>query len=197
MFRLSRRCPVPRADAQRNIDAILNAAKEEFTAHGVGAHVRTIAARAGVGTGTLYRHFPRRSDLIAAVFRREVEGCAAAADSLAESHEPGEALDLWVQRYTAFVATKHGLATALHSGEPGYAGLREYFEETVGPKLRMLLDNAERAGLIRAGVSEMDLIGAIANLCVPPPGTKDSSRARRMVDLLLDGLRYRTTTPQT
>lgn len=181
---------MPRADAQRNIDAILSAAKQEFMANGVDAPVRSIAARAGVGIGTLYRHFPRRSDLITAVFRREVEDCSAAATTLAASHEPGEALNLWVQRYTEFVATKHGLANALFSGDPAYAGLREYFEGSVGPKLRMLLDNAEQSGAIRARVSEMDLIGAIANLCIPAPGSEDTSRAIRMVGLLLDGLRY-------
>ncbi|MFT3887241.1 MAG: helix-turn-helix domain-containing protein [Arachnia sp.] len=182
---------MPRADAQRNVDAILAAAKQEFATEGVDVNVRAVAARAGVGTGTLYRHFPRRADLISAVFRREIEDCAAAATTLAASHEPWDALQLWVQRYTEFVATKHGLASAIHSGDPAYAGLRDYFEQSVGPQLRMLLDRAEQAGVIGEGVSEMDLIGAIANLCVPPPGSQETSRAGRMVDLLLDGLRYR------
>ena len=181
---------MPRADAQRNIDALTAAAKEEFAAHGVDVHVRAIAARAGVGTATLYRHFPLRSDLICAVFRREVDACAAEAPQLAAAHEPDEALELWLQRYTEFVATKRGLAAALHSGDPAFNGLPAYFHDHLGPALRALLDNAVAAGAVRDGVDPLDLLGAVANLCVPPPGTDDTSRAYRMVALLLDGLRY-------
>lgn len=133
---------------------------------------------------------PLHSDLIAAVFRREIDDCAAAAASFAESHEPGEALGLWVRRCTGFVATKHGLAAAPHSGDPACGGLRDHFEQSVGPALQRLLDDAARAGVIAPGAEPLDLLGAIANLCVPPPGSTDTSRAYRMVSLLLDGLRY-------
>jgi AcrR family transcriptional regulator len=181
---------MPRADAQRNLDALLIAAKDEFAEHGVDVGVRAIAARAGVGTATLYRHFPLRADLIAAVFRREIDDVTAQAAQLAETHGPFEALALWAQRYTKFVATKHGLGSALRSGEPAYSGLRAYFETNAGPALQGLLDAAVEAGAIREGIDAMELIGAIANLCVQPPGSDDTSRASRMVDLLLDGLRY-------
>lgn len=186
---------MPRADAQRNIDALLAAAKEEFVSSGVDVSVRAIAARAGVGTATLYRHFPTRAGLISAVFHREIDDLLATATSLSESYEPGEALDRWVNRYIDFVATKHGLATALHSGDPAFSGLREYFEEHVGPVLQTLLDRAEDAGLIGSGPNALDLLGAIANLCIPPPGTGDTSRAHRMVALLLRGLRYDAVSP--
>jgi AcrR family transcriptional regulator len=181
---------VPRVDAQRNIDALLAAAKEEFTARGVDVNVRAIAARAGVGTATLYRHYPLRSDLISAVFRREIDDCAAAAPLLAASHDPDSALALWLQRYTEFVATKHGLAAALHSGDPAYSGLPIYFQEHIGPALQMLLQNAEAAGAVRGDVDALDLLGAVANLCIPAPGADDNSRAHRMVALLIDGLRH-------
>lgn len=181
---------MPRADARRNIDALLAAAKEEFVEHGVDVHVRVIAARAEVGTATLYRHFPLRSDLICAVFCREIDDCASDASALAAGHDPDEALALWIRRYTKFVATKHGLAAALHSGDPAYNALPLYFHEHLGPALRMLLANAERAGSIRTGTNPLDLLGAIANLCVPPPGTNDTARAYRMVELLIDGLHY-------
>jgi len=190
MFHLARGVTVPRVDAQRNIDALLAAAKEEFAAQGVDVNVRAIAARAGVGTATLYRHYPLRSDLISAVFRREIDDCAAEAPLLAASRGPGEALELWLQRYTEFVATKHGLAAALHSGDPAYSALPVYFHEHVGPALQMLLQNAEAAGAVRGGVDPLDLLGAVANLCIPPPGSDDNSRAHRMVALLIDGLRY-------
>jgi AcrR family transcriptional regulator len=188
---------MPRADAQRNVDALLAAAKEEFVSNGVDVGVRAIAARAGVGTATLYRHFPTRADLISAVFRREIDDLLATAASLSESYGPGDALDRWVNRYIDFVATKHGLAAALHSGDPAFSGLREYFEEHVGPALQTLLDRAEHAGLIGAGTNALDLLGAIANLCIPPPGTNDTSRAYRMVALLLNGLRYDAARPTT
>lgn len=181
---------MPRADAQRNVDALVAAAKDEFAAHGVDVGVRAIAARAGVGTATLYRHFPLRSDLIAAVFRREIDDVTAQAGRLAETHEPGEALELWAQRYTEFVATKHGLGAALRSGEPAYVGLREYFERNAGPALRRLLDTAAEAGVIRGGVDPIELIGAIANLSAPESTDADPTRATRMVRLLLDGLRF-------
>ncbi len=107
-----------RADAQRNLDALLHAAKAVFADSGVDVPVREIAEQAGVGIGTVYRHFPQRSDLIAAVFRREMDECADAAPILAAEHEPFEALANWMQRYGTLVATKRGLATALHSGNP-------------------------------------------------------------------------------
>jgi AcrR family transcriptional regulator len=153
--------------------------------------VRAIAARAGVGTATLYRHFPQRSDLVAAVFRHEIDACAAAAPALAAAHEPDRALELWLQRYTEFVATKHGLAASLHSGDPAFSALPAYFAEHLGPVLGGLLDAAEKAGSIRGGMDPIDLLGTVANLCIPQPGTDDPSRAHRMVGLLLDGLRYR------
>ena len=187
---------MPRADAQRNIDALLAAAKEEFASGGVGVGVRAIAARAGVGTATLYRHFPTRADLIAAVFQREIDDLIAATATLAEFVDPGDALDRWADRYIDFVATKHGLAAALHSGDPAFSGLREHFEAHVGPALQTLLVRAEAAGAIGPGTRALDLLGAIANLCIPPPGTTDTSRARRMVALLLRGLRYAASQPQ-
>ncbi len=181
---------MPRSDAQRNIDALLSAAKEEFALRGVDVNVRTVAARAGVGTATLYRHFPTRADLVAAVFRREIDDCAAAAARLAGAHDPDRALELWLRRYTEFVATKQGLAAALHSGDPAFAALPAYFNERLGPALRSLLQDAHAAGAIRGDVDAVDLLGAVANLCVPPPGSNDKSRAQRMVALLLDGLRH-------
>ncbi|GAB4086281.1 TetR/AcrR family transcriptional regulator [Myceligenerans cantabricum] len=181
---------MPRADARRNVDALLAAAKKAFAEAGVDVHVRDIATRAGVGTATLYRHFPLRSDLIAAVFRHELDECVAVAAVIAEENEPGDALELWVQRYRTFLETKRGLAAALHSGDPAYSALPDYFHSQAGPVLKMLLDNAAQAGAIRSGVAPLDILGAIANLCVPFPGS-DSGTASRAVSLLLDGLRYR------
>jgi AcrR family transcriptional regulator len=179
-----------RVDAQRNIDSLLESAKALFMSSGVDVPMKEIADRAGVGVGTLYRHFPLRSDLISAVFEREIDACAAEAPLLAASHPPDAALELWLQRYAGFVATKHGLAAALHSGDPAYLTLRLRFEERVGPALRTLLDSAVEAGLVHGGEDPLELLGAVANLCVPPPGSTNTSRAYRMVALLMNGLRY-------
>src|SRR6202453_5187269 len=131
-----------RADAQRNMDALLEAALAVFATSGVDAPVREIAALAGVGIATVYRHFPQRADLVAAVFRREVDACAAAAPALAREHEPGEALARWLRRYTGFIATKRGLAAALHSGDPVFEALPAYFRAHLEPALQSLLDAA-------------------------------------------------------
>src|ERR1700749_2954559 len=103
--------PSKRADAQRNLDSLLQAAKAVFAQSGVDAPVRDIAEKAGVGVGTVYRHFPQRSDLIVAVFQQEVDACADAAPALAEKFPPGEALAQWLYRFLDFIAAKRGLAT--------------------------------------------------------------------------------------
>ena len=181
-----------RADAQRNVDALLEAAKAVFATSGVNAPVREIAKRAGVGVGTFYRHFPQRSDLVTAVFRREVDACAAAATTLASELEPGEALASWLQRYTQFIATKRGLAVALHSEDPAFNALPVYFQQHLEPALRSLLDAAVAADEVRIGVEPNDLLRAVSNLCVSTD--KDGSgHTRRMVALLIDGLRYGTS----
>ena len=176
-----------RADAQRNMDALLEAALAVFATSGVDAPVREIAEKAGVGIGTVYRHFPQRSDLIAAIFRHEIDACAEAAPLLAAEHAPGEALAKWLQRYAAFIATKRGLAPALHSGNPAFEPLRAYFEQRVRPALRTLLQSAVAAGEVRNDVESDDLLQAVASLCMP---AQDDGHARRMVALLIDGLRY-------
>ena len=181
-----------RADAQRNIDALLQSAMEVFATSGVDAPVRQIAVKAGVGIGTVYRHFPQRSDLIVAVFRREVDACAEAAAVLATEYEPGEALARWMQRYVDFISAKRGLAAALHSGNPAYDTLPTYFQKRLRPALQTLLEAAAAAGEVRAGVEPNDLLRAVASLCAPAHDG-DPAHARRMVALLADGLRYGTS----
>lgn len=177
-----------RADAQRNLDALLEAALAVFATSGVDAPVREIAEKAGVGIGTMYRHFPQRADLVAAVFRREIDACADAAPILAAKHAPGEALAKWIERYAAFIATKRGLASALHSGNPVFEALPEYFRGRLRPALAMLIESAEAAGEVRADVDADDLLAAVASLCTSGYAT-GPDYARRMVALLVDGLR--------
>lgn len=183
-----------RADAQRSLDALLHAAKEVFATSGVDAPVREIAEKAGVGLGTFYRHFPQRSDLIAAVFRREMDACADAAPILAAEHDPFDALTKWMQRYAAFVATKRGLAKALHSGDPAFDNLPAYFDQRLRPAFRALLGAAVDAGEVRADVDADELLGAVASLCMSAHND-GPGRAERMVALLVDGLRYGASAP--
>ncbi|MEQ4722094.1 TetR/AcrR family transcriptional regulator [Nonomuraea sp. B19D2] len=178
-----------RADAQRNIDSLLEAAKAVFGTSGVDAPAKEIADLAGVGVGTLYRHFPQRSDLVKAVFQREVDACADAAPALTAAHEPAVALAKWLHRYTEFLATKRGLATALHSGDPAFDALPGYFMQRLGPTLGSLLEAATASGEIRAGISPKDLLYAVANLCMPVTD-EGVAYSQRMVALLIDGLRY-------
>ncbi len=178
-----------RADAQRNMDALLESAMAVFATTGVDAPVREIAVRAGVGVGTVYRHFPQRSDLIAAVFRHEVDACANAAPALASEYGPGEALARWMQRYATFLGTKRGLASALHSGDPAFESLPAYFQKRLVPAIGGLLESAIAAGEVRTDLTAEDLLGAVAGLC-RHTYEQGPEYARRMVSLLVDGLRY-------
>ncbi len=159
-----------------------------FATSGVDAPMREIAERAGVGVGTIYRHFPKRADLIVAVFRHEVDACADAAPALAARCQPGEALTRWVDCYIDLIAAKRGLAAALHSGDPTYDLLPAYFEERLSPALDGLLGAAVAAGHVRSDVNARDLLWAVASLCAPTR-TGNPTLARRMVGLILDGLR--------
>ena len=141
-----------RADAQRNVDALLEAARTVFDTSGVDAPAKEITDLAGVGVGTLYRHFPQRSDLVKAVVESGIDAVADAGPALAATFEPAEALTRWIDRFTELLATKRGLASALHSGDPAFAGLPGYFLERLGPALSALLDAAAAEGAIRGDI---------------------------------------------
>ncbi len=175
-----------RADARRNHDALVLAAASVFAAVGVDAPIKHIADHAGVGVGTVYRRFPRRSDLIVAVFRYEVDSCAEAADALAARFPPFEALTRWIDRLLDLIITKRGLAAALQSDAPAYAALRADFEARLAPSLKGLMDAA--GGEVRADISATELWRAVALLCAPATAG-DFEQTRRMVALLVNGLR--------
>jgi AcrR family transcriptional regulator len=178
-----------RADARPNADALLEAAKAVFAGSGVDAPAKEIADLAGVGVGTLYRHFPRRADLIKAVIERDIDASADAAPALLAVHDPGAALALWLLQYTDFLAIKPALAPALHSGDPAFDGLRGYFWERLGPALESLLDAATASGEIHAAVSAKDILSAIAHLS-HTAADEDAAYSQRTVALLIDGLRF-------
>ncbi|MEW2522468.1 TetR/AcrR family transcriptional regulator [Actinacidiphila alni] len=175
----------------RNKETLLDAAAAAFVASGVEAPVRDIAARAGVGTGTIYRHFPTRADLIIAVYRHQVEACAEAGPALlADGAPPYEALRRWVDLFVDFLITKHGLAAALHSDEAGFDALHTWFLDRLLPVCTELLAAGVAAGETRADIDAYTLMRGVGNLCI---GVENDPRydARRLVGILVAGLRVR------
>jgi AcrR family transcriptional regulator len=177
-----------RADAKRNEKTLLDAAAAVFVRSGVDAPVRDIAAKAGVGMGTIYRHFPTRADLIIAVYRHQVEACAEAGPALlASSPTPHAALTEWVDLFVDFLTTKHGLAAALQSDSARFETLHAYFLDRLVPVCAQLLDAATAAGEIRPDIDAQGLMRAIGNLCIRSEGDRHYD-AHTMVNLLIAGL---------
>ena len=136
-----------RKDARRNKEALLDAAASVFATSGVEASVRDIAAKAGVGLGTIYRHFPTRADLIIAVYRHQVDACAEAGPALlATSATPHAALGQWINQFVDFLVTKHGLAAVLQSDNTGFEALHAYFLDRLVPVCTELLEAPAEAG---------------------------------------------------
>jgi AcrR family transcriptional regulator len=184
--------PRRRADARRNVDALVEAAKTVFATSGVDAPAKEITDLAGVGVGTLYRHFPHRSDLVKAVVESGIDAVADAGQALSIGQEPAEALTNWIRRFTELLATKRGLASALHSGDPAFEGLPGYFLQRLGPALAVLLDAAVADGAVRDDISAEDLLHALTQLCQPVPG-RGPEHNQRLVGVLVDGLRSPAT----
>jgi AcrR family transcriptional regulator len=181
--------PQKRADARRNEAILLDAAAAAFVASGVDAPVRDIAAKAGVGVGTVYRHFPTRADLIVAVYRHQVEACAEAGPTvLANSGTPHRALARWINLFVDFLVTKHGLAEALQSDDAAFETLHAYFLDRLVPVCAQLLDAAVMAGEILPDIDAYELLRGVGNLCVGA-GNNPRYDARRMVELVITGLR--------
>jgi AcrR family transcriptional regulator len=181
--------PRKRADARRNEQTLLEAAAAVFVTSGVQAPVRDIAGKAGVGTGTIYRHFPTRADLIVAVYRHQVESCAEAGPRLlAGASSPHAALGQWINLFADFLVTKHGLAAVLQSDGAGFDTLHAYFLERLVPVCAELVGAAKSAGEIRSDLTAYELMRGVGNLCV---GAETDTRydARRLVEILIAGLR--------
>jgi AcrR family transcriptional regulator len=177
-----------RADARRNVDALIEAARAVFATSGVDAPAKEITDLAGVGVGTLYRHFPQRSDLIKAVVESGIDAVADAGPALSAAHQPAEALTAWIYRFTELLATKRGLASALHSGDPAFSELPGYFLKRLGPTLAALLDAAAADGMVRDDISADDLLHALTQLSQPAPG-RGPEYTQRIVAVFVDGLR--------
>jgi AcrR family transcriptional regulator len=176
-----------RSDAKRNVVAVVEAAKTVFARSGVDAPAKEITDLAGVGVGTLYRHFPRRSDLIVAVLQQELDDCVVAGKELVNEPNSWKALMAWIERFTDFVGTKSGLSAALHSGDPAYEDLPQHLLGRLEPVLHSLLGRAVDGGYARADVTAREVLVTIALICQPVPGEQPSFN-RRMAQVFMQGL---------
>lgn len=179
----------PRADAVRNRDRVLEAAKVVFNAGGPEASLEAVAKRAGVGIGTLYRHFPTREDLFEAVYRREVEQLSELAEQLKNAKDPVDALRRWLRSNVEFVATKKGMSAALALTFQSSSDLAAFSMDRLTKAIGSLLDRAVAAGEMRGDVSPEDLLRALVGMCYMHDQPGWQSSVLRMLDVFVDGLR--------
>ena len=183
----------PRADAARNRERVLEAAKAVFSTGGADASLEAVARRAGVGIGTLYRHFPSREALYEAVYRREVDQLSGLAEQLKDEPRPVDALRRWLRSNVEFVATKKGMSAALTLAAQASPELRSYSFDRLTKAAGALLDRAVAAGEIRSDVSPEDLIRALVGMCYMHDQPGWQSNVLRLLDVFVDGLRTRNT----
>jgi AcrR family transcriptional regulator len=179
----------PRADARRNRERILEVAKQEFTRSGANASLEEIAKQAGVGPGTLYRHFPTREALLVEVYRKEVEKLAAAERKFSETLPPVEALRAWMLLFVDYIAAKQIIAPALNAlaGDP-----KKVFEASYGDvweAIRALVKRAVKTGDVRKDVDPIDLLRALIGVSNVNTSPDWQQSAKRLVDILITGSR--------
>jgi AcrR family transcriptional regulator len=185
----------PRADALRNRERVLEAAKVVFSNGGADASLDAVARRAGVGIGTLYRHFPTREALYEAIYRREVEQLGDLAEHLVNEPKPVDALRRWLRSNVEFVATKKGMSAALALAAQGSTELKSYSLDRLSKAVGLLLDRAVATGEIRSDVSPEDLIRALVGMCYVHDQAGWQSTVLRLLDVFVDGLRLRGSQP--
>jgi AcrR family transcriptional regulator len=185
----------PRADAQRNRDGLLEAAKAAFGEVGAEASLDEIARRAGVGIGTLYRHFPTREAVVEAVYRREVQQLADAAPRLADSLPPAEALRAWMRLFIDYIAAKKVIAPALKSLVGGGSALYADSGARINEAMGLLVERARASGDIRPDTDSADLLRALVGFAYVNSAPDWEASARRLIDLLIDGLRSQRGSP--
>jgi AcrR family transcriptional regulator len=179
----------PRTDALRNRERILEVAKAAFTRQGANASLDEIAKQAGVGAGTLYRHFPTRDELIEGVYRNEVEKLAAAAARFAETMSPLEALRAWMLLLVDYIAAKHIIAPALNTIAGGPSRLHEGSRTMIQGAIDGLVKRAKKSGDLRRDLDAYDLLRALIGVSHVGSGADWQQSARRLVDILIAGSR--------
>lgn len=179
-----------RADAARNRELLVATAAQAFEERGAEAPLEDIAKRAGVGIGTLYRHFPSRDNLLEAVYRREVETLCDGVQTLRDEHEPIDALSAWMRQFVVYVARKRGMAMALKSALGPENTLFAESHARIREALGALVGDAVAAGQVRSDVEPLDLMRALSGICMAADPSGGNAPTTRIVELLLDGLRY-------
>jgi AcrR family transcriptional regulator len=185
----------PRADAQRNRDGLLEAAKAVFAEVGPEANLDEIARRAGLGIGTLYRHFPTREAVVEAVYRREVQQLADAAPRLIETLPPAEALRAWMRLFIDYIAAKKVIAPALKSLVGGGSTLYADSGARINEAMALLVERARASGDVRPNTDSADLLRALIGFAYVNAAPDWEASARRLIDLLIDGLRSQRGSP--
>jgi AcrR family transcriptional regulator len=179
----------PRADSARNRQLLIDAAKTGFADAGLNVSLEEIARRAGVGIGTLYRHFPSREAVVEAVYRREVEQLVEAVPQLLESSPAGEALHQWMHLFVNYIATKRLIAPSLAAAVGRTSAPHATPAELITRAISTLVKNAVRSGDVRKDIDPSDLLRALVGVSYGNPDAGWESSARRLIDILMDGLR--------
>jgi AcrR family transcriptional regulator len=179
----------PRADAQRNRERILEVAKQAFTRSGADTSLDDVAKQAGVGPGTLYRHFPTREELLKAVYRHELENLATAAEKFAATMPPVEALRAWLLLFVDAVAAKQIIAPALNTLLGDHKKVFEASYAQLHDAIRRLVKRGVKSGEIRKDLDPMDLVRALVGVANVPSSPDWQQSARRLVDILIAGSR--------
>jgi AcrR family transcriptional regulator len=179
----------PRADCARNRQLLIDAAKLGFAEVGMNVSLEEIARRASVGIGTLYRHFPTREAVVEAVYLREVEQLAEAVPQLLERWAPGEALHKWMHLFIDYIATKRVIASSLAPIAARCASLQTSCSEIINGAISTLLRRAADSGDVRSDIDPSDLLRAMVGVSYQNPDAAWEASARRVIDLLMDGMR--------
>lgn len=187
----STRSRAPRADAARNRAVLVEAARSAFAAGGEQVSLEAIARAAGVGIGTLYRNFPTREDLIAAVYAQELDAVIAAAADLVGLHPADAALRSWMDRYAEFVTTKRGMAESLRTGALADAANTLHTRERVNRVIARFLEAGAATGALRGDLEADDVTTALVGVFLATRSTADGAQIARLLDLIVDSLRPR------
>lgn len=185
----TKRARKPRADSVRNRELVLKAARAVFAADGPAGSLEAVARLAGVGIGTLYRHFPTRQSLFEAVYRNEVEQLVELAERLGTDLPPVEALRRWMHANVAFVATKKGMSATLAVAISASSDLTIYSMDRLGRALAVLLQRATDAGMVRDDIGAEDVLRTIVGLCYTHDKPGWQGNVLRLVDVFIDGMR--------
>jgi AcrR family transcriptional regulator len=178
-----------RADADRNRRRLLAAAKSAFAKDGANVSLEEIARRAGVGIGTLYRHFPNRDALLAEVYRQALRELAEAAPQLLTEHTPIEALRAWMRLFLDYMATKRVIGPALSATVGGASALYASSADEIRAAMSLLVDRAVANGDIRLDIDPLDLLRAVTGVATTEDAEGWRSAARRLIDIIIDGLK--------